>query len=1202
MESKTLGAGNDTFDSLNSATSTTLNAGDVLVGGDGTDRLAIVSSIAGGTLGQGVQTTSVEQLSVNAVGATTVEAATMGGVTDVYNNASLNAVTVNGLAKIANVHVLNTNASTTVTFAAAAVAGAADATTVLLNGAATTASNTVTVDGIETINLVAAGTASGSATSATTLTSNALNTLNMTGVSAVVSAGLPGATATVTGTVSSDAGAHDVTITGVAATSKLSVSMNAGNDTVRISTIAATHTIAGGDGTDTLVASTAISTTTGANISGFEAVSTGFAGSVALPTGNLINAVTFTGAGSTVSTVLSGATVTQAAAGNNTVSNTAWTTGTADSLTVNVGSATVGGAVAAGLTAEGIESITINNSTLSTDSTSLRTNTVTQVTSTLKSVIVSGTQPTTLTAAQTTLTSVNAEAVSGGFTFTSASTVGASVTGGVGADVLGGGAGADTLTGGTGNDTLTGNQGADVLWGGAGVDTFVFGLNSATAGVAQVSGAVLTDTINDFLPGTDKLNIAQATSFLGTFSNLTSGLAAVVSAANGGVAGQAFFSAADNSVYVLSRTDGTLASTDTVIKLAGITAIGAADLQLGTVGGAAFALGVAASNVTPTVTVNTTTSLAQTTSYTDTISSTNAFLVGTTIDGGGGIDVLTLTDAGASTIPATITNVETLNLATVSTTANSVALNAAGAFRNINGSSNADTVTATNLVAGGSVSLGGGADSLIAMTEAIVEGTLSTFIGGTSSTSGVVDNDTLTFADAMTTANLDLSLVSGFETINLGVVAAGNVTTTAAKFPAGVTALAAGTGTGSVTVNLTAAQLDALTTVTVATGTNNFNMVVNDTGAVTVNLTDTAVPNAFLSNISFAASSGATVTITEAAANLVGKAAAAAAITLSPNADTLNINGVVASAGGRLYDLGGGADIVNVNIADGIVTATDLDATASTTSILNVKANVTTAALTLQTNMNIFGTVNFTVDQVSGGNAVTINNGATTITAVGGDFVLGTGGDTFTSSGTAANIVTDGTGADTITFANTLGNTVNATGGGINTITFNATNGVADTIAINDGAGGLGVVSAANRSVINGFIPANDTVTLDTTQTTAGTGAGPATVQAVNAAGAVLLNNAADLTILNFEMGGSINVLAGVTNGSALLANIGGAVTIGADSNDTYILAYDGGKAYLYAVVDGTAAAVTAAQIVLIGTFNDVTLGSMGVANFNIGA
>jgi hypothetical protein len=83
--------------------------------------------------------------------------------------------------------------------------------------------------------------------------------------------------------VTSDDGAHDVAITADAA-DKLSVSMGAGNDQVRIANIAATHTIVGGDGTDTLNTSAAITTTTGANISGFEAVTIGGGVTVALPT------------------------------------------------------------------------------------------------------------------------------------------------------------------------------------------------------------------------------------------------------------------------------------------------------------------------------------------------------------------------------------------------------------------------------------------------------------------------------------------------------------------------------------------------------------------------------------------------------------------------------------------------------------------------------------------------------------------------------------------------------------------------------------------------------------------------------------------------------------------------------------------------------------------------------------------------------
>jgi hypothetical protein len=253
--------------------------------------------------------------------------------------------------------------------------------------------------------------------------------------------------------------------------------------------------------------------------------------------------------------------------------------------------------------------------------------------------------------------------------------------------------------------------------------------------------------------------------------------------------------------------------------------------------------------------------------------------------------------------------------------------------------------------------------------------------------------------------------------------------------------------------------------------------------------------------------------------------------------------------------------------------------------------------------MDIFGTVNFTVDQVSGGNTVTINNNATSITAKGGDFILGTGGDTFSASGTAANIVTDGAGADTISFTNTLGNTVNATGGGINTINLNATNGVADTITINDGAGGVGVVASINRSTVTGF-EAADIITLDVTQTTVGTAAGGAEViQAVGASGALLLASAtADICILNFDMGGGVEVLNNDLTGAALLANIGGAVTAAANTDDMYIMAFDNGNGYLYAATNTTAAGVLAAEIALIGVYTGVTINEIGAANLALGA
>jgi Ca2+-binding RTX toxin-like protein len=62
-------------------------------------------------------------------------------------------------------------------------------------------------------------------------------------------------------------------------------------------------------------------------------------------------------------------------------------------------------------------------------------------------------------------------------------------------DVLIGGSGNDQLMGGAGNDVLIGGKGNDTLTGGTGTDTFRFG------------GDVKTDHINDFLSGTDRIEL-----------------------------------------------------------------------------------------------------------------------------------------------------------------------------------------------------------------------------------------------------------------------------------------------------------------------------------------------------------------------------------------------------------------------------------------------------------------------------------------------------------------------------------------------------------------------------------------------------------------------------------------------------------------------------------------------------------------------
>jgi len=689
------GAGDDTFTAKAATAATqTLNAGDGVTGGAGADTLSITASIAGGsTLGTGVTTSSVETLTVDAVTATVIDATLMAGVTAVTSTGSIGTLTVNTLDTIPSVTLAASNANTTLSYAAATVVGTADAQTVNLDGVGTTASVILNTDGIETLNVVANGSASGSATTVVELVSTDLDTVVITGTAATtLTIDLAGASGTaaalpiVTGTVTGNDAANTVNLTADAADT-LSVDLGAGNDVLTIGSIGALHTIAGGAGTDTLLSTAAVTATTGALVSGFETISVGAVSVTLLAASNTINSVIFTGDGGAVGGVASGATVTQVATGANTVSNTGWT-GAADTIAVAVGGALTTGAITQSLTATGIETATITNTQLSTDTTA-RSVGVAGANLTTLTVVSAGTGTITVTGGGVALTTIDASGV-GGIVINSATaaTAGFTLTTGAGADTLTGGAGADTLSGGAGIDTITGAAGADTIDGGAGADSITGGLgkdtmtggtgadtftfaSNATAATTPLSYSThsATDTITDFVSGTDKIAGTGAVAFLGVFTNIQAALAAnnVSTVADLSAA----FVSGENNLYVFETQGNALAADDIVINLTGVTTMTATDITLGAQGtGNTTAITVTAS------TANTTTNSAgaskKTTDLDDTITATVAAIEDSIVNAAQGVDTLALSIAATTgtddaTLNAddldTLLNIENITLA-----------------------------------------------------------------------------------------------------------------------------------------------------------------------------------------------------------------------------------------------------------------------------------------------------------------------------------------------------------------------------------------------------------------------------------------------------------------------------------------------------------------------------------------------------------
>lgn len=457
----------------------------------------------------------------------TLNAANMDGLTTVKVNGGISALTVENAKSILNAELAGADKGLTLTTAATKVAGEADSASVTLNAVGTSSNVTVRNNGIETLNVALTGSASGGQTAAgattrVTLASDELEKVVVTGsVDANLAATFSGATAAAqVGTFDASAATGKINASVTAGTStKLAVTLGSGNDVLILgSAIAKEHTLAGGAGTDVLIAtsaaySAASTTQPGANVTGFEVIGAG-GGDVDL---RVFNANTFSSIlGSGTYTGVNAA-LASASLETGSLSITRATDGAADTISVDLTGKTettyasisladeetvtlnVGGQGASGLT-HTITALTLGDTT-TLNITGNRGLVVTGLTgeealskidaskhtgkelninaadsNVAMTIIGSAGAPTTTTGTVNTLT--------GG-------SKADSITGGDYADVLTGGLGADTLVGGAGNDTLTGENGNDSILGGAGNDTI-----SAGAGDDYVDGGDGNDSID----------------------------------------------------------------------------------------------------------------------------------------------------------------------------------------------------------------------------------------------------------------------------------------------------------------------------------------------------------------------------------------------------------------------------------------------------------------------------------------------------------------------------------------------------------------------------------------------------------------------------------------------------------------------------------------------------------------------------------
>ena len=738
--------------------------------------------------------------------------------------------------------------------------------------------------------------------------------------------------------------------------------------------------------------------------------------------------------------------------------------------------------------------------------------------------------------------------------------------GGAGADVLEGGAGTDSIVGGDGNDTVNVTTfgdfktagGSETVDGGAGTDTLAFAANAELVLTApEVSKLYSIEKITIATQG----NAATMTFGNETFTNLGND-SLQITANTGAAATKIDGSAVSNGAFVIIMEATAADSNDTLIggsgddifRVVSTAEMTSSDVITGGAGTDTIQMDVSAAAATGDFDFNNVTGVEQITAYVNPLTGLDAGAVDIQIAKHGtaalntGAFTVDMSNMTQNTVKFNVTN-------SVTDVKKDFTVTGGAKKDSLYGSGGNDVIDGGGVLVGDSITGGAGNDSLTgqAGADTIGGGTGNDTInsnGGADSLTGGAGNDVINAGDGID--NIDGE--GGQDTITTGV---GNDT---------VLYDAAADSTGAnkdVITDFTQSTINAVTGDTVTAGDN-----------ISINFGTLADNKIF---------------------------------TLSDKGDVENAGLAGAAIDGVLGSFIFADDTSTIYLdfnGDGLLNASDLQITV--TGLTSFHSNDINAIVTMGDNGEA-GTGGNGDDSITGGSGadtLTGNYGNDTLSGAGGaDSLYGNGGNDTLTDAAGASSLSGGAGDDVLTG-----------GAGIDSMT----GGTGDDIfkLLED--------ANADRDVVTDFEDAGavvgDTIQLSAGETTDGTAAGAAPVVHIQTADATagadltlsggVTTATADIVILPYANQANAT-LSATDNGTELLKLITAAneatatgITASANTDQTYFVAYDGGKAYIY-IGDSDAVGtanddIDAGEFIVVAVLDGVTAGSLVAADFAV--